>query len=191
MGQFSEFYNIDPENANVPPNVGMLRLFRNKNASIRSEDISAPFQILHSDGTLEPLIGSGAQGFQGATGAQGAAGTNGINGSIGAQGAAGGTGAQGATGAQGSTGAQGAAGGTGAQGNTGAQGAQGTVSSLDAGKILVGNNSNVATPRTVTGDIALDSVGVASINDGAVTYDKLDDEGELAIISSFRFLTNN
>ena len=44
---------------------------------------------------------------------------------------------------------------------------------LTNGKILVGNASNVATPVTVSGDISMTNLGVASIASGVVGYTKL------------------
>lgn len=59
MGQFSEFYNLDLNDANNCPDVGHVRLVRNKNIAQIPPDPTAPFQVKHSDGTFEPLGGNG------------------------------------------------------------------------------------------------------------------------------------
>lgn len=55
------------------------------------------------------------------------------------------------------------------------------VPTLNNGQILVGNVSNVATAVTPSGDSTISNTGV-------ITHA---DEFQLAMISSFRFLTNN
>lgn len=57
--------------------------------------------------------------------------------------------------------------------------------------IFVGNGSNVATGVAMSGDATISNTGALTVANGAITYDKLADEGELAIISAFRFLTGN
>ena len=42
------------------------------------------------------------------------------------------------------------------------------MQALGAGQVFVGNNSSVATPRTLSGDVSVDSVGVVTIAPGAV-----------------------
>lgn len=42
------------------------------------------------------------------------------------------------------------------------------MQALGAGQVFVGNNSSVATPRTLSGDVSVDSAGVVTITTGAV-----------------------
>ena len=65
---------------------------------------------------------------------------------------------------------------------------------LNSGQILVGNVSNVATPVTLTGDATIDNTGLltiannaittAKINNGAVTYAKLQNESTVTILGN-------
>jgi hypothetical protein len=57
--------------------------------------------------------------------------------------------------------------------------------------IFVGNGSNVATDVAMSGDTTIDNLGAVTIGVNKVNYDKLDVEGELAIIAAFRFLSRN
>lgn len=61
MAQNTEFYNTELDNINDLPNVDHVRLYRNKNIAQLRPDPTAPFQIKHSDGTLEPLGGNGTE----------------------------------------------------------------------------------------------------------------------------------
>ena len=57
--------------------------------------------------------------------------------------------------------------------------------------IFVGNAANVATDVSMSGDTTIDNLGAVTIGVNKVNYDKLDVEGELAIIAAFRFLSRN
>ena len=43
----------------------------------------------------------------------------------------------------------------------------------------------------MSGDTTIDNLGAVTIGVNKVNYDKLDVEGELAIIAAFRFLSRN
>lgn len=63
--------------------------------------------------------------------------------------------------------------------------------SLQEGYIYIGNSNNKAVGVEMSGDITISNNGVTEIGDGKVDYDTLDDEIQLAIITSFMYLTNN
>lgn len=117
--------------------------------------------FINATGSAGP---QGPTGPAGPTGPMGYNGTNGADGSNGADGATGPTGPQGDVGPTGPTGPQGIAGTNGTNGATGPTGATGTFDmSLTDQYILIGNSSNIAQERLVSGAGTLSDTGVLSI----------------------------
>ena len=63
-------------------------------------------------------------------------------------------------------------------------GSVGGAPSLNNGQIFVGNASNVATSVAMTGDVAITTSGVTTIQSDAVSYDKMQDTTQAALLGN-------
>jgi hypothetical protein len=60
----------------------------------------------------------------------------------------------------------------------------GTVPDLNEGQIFVGNSGNTATSVEMTGDVNIDVSGITTIQSDSVTYDKIQDVTQKALLGS-------
>ena len=57
-------------------------------------------------------------------------------------------------------------------------------SNLSSSQIYVGNASNVATATAMSGDIAISNTGVTTVQSGSITYPKLQDTTQAALLGN-------